>query len=143
MRRNRQIALRPINKAPQHHANTTVAVDDITHAFDVMSEATNNIQSRPKVVTISVTPTFAAKILIPRLGELNALLPDIELRTVATKSVSDFDRDQIDIAVRLTNTPFPLNLEAVRLFQQELIAVDHFIKIKFDLKITPRSNSVR
>jgi LysR family glycine cleavage system transcriptional activator len=100
-----------------------VFLADITHAFDVMSEATNNIQSRPEVVTISVTPTFAAKILIPRLGELNALLPDIELRTVATESVSDFDRDQIDIAVRLTNTPFPLNLEAVRLFQQELIAV--------------------
>ncbi|MDO6563446.1 LysR substrate-binding domain-containing protein [Amphritea sp. 1_MG-2023] len=96
---------------------------EMTQAFDVMSDAINHIQSHPNVVTISVTPSFAAKLLIPRLGELNARLPDIELRIIATESVSDFDRDQVDIAVRLTHDSFPPSLDAVCLFQQELIAV--------------------
>ncbi|TYL48802.1 LysR substrate-binding domain-containing protein [Marinomonas sp. IMCC 4694] len=95
----------------------------MTHAFEVMGEATHAIQSRPNIVTISVTPTFAAKVLIPRLSELTASMPGIELRTVATESVSDFDRDQVDIAIRLTRNTFPAHLEAARLFPQQLIAV--------------------
>lgn len=96
---------------------------DMTHAFDVMSEATRALQTHPNVVTISVTPTFAAKVLIPKLGELNATLPDIELRTVATEAVSDFERDQIDIAVRLTHDSSPTGMESICLFEQELVAV--------------------
>ncbi|MEY9199397.1 DNA-binding transcriptional LysR family regulator [Sinorhizobium fredii] len=57
-------------------------------------------------LTISVTPTVAAKLLIARLAELNAALPHVELRTVATEALSDFDRDQVDIAVRLTRQSF-------------------------------------
>jgi DNA-binding transcriptional LysR family regulator len=68
--------------------------------------------------------------LIPRLAELNAALPDVELRTVATEALSDFDRDQVDIAVRLTRPPFPASLEARLLFRQKLVAVanPHLVK---------------
>lgn len=61
--------------------------------------------------------------LIPRLGDLHAVLPDINLCTLATEVVSDFDRDQVDIAIRLTQKSFPENLEIRLLFHQELIAV--------------------
>ncbi|MEO9276135.1 LysR substrate-binding domain-containing protein [Marinomonas sp. 5E14-1] len=96
---------------------------DISRAFDIVSEATSQIVERSGVVTISVTPTFAAKLLIPRLGELNALFPEIELRTLATESLSNFDADQIDIAVRVTGESFPSNLQAEPLFHQELVVV--------------------
>ncbi|MCP8894701.1 LysR family transcriptional regulator [Shinella daejeonensis] len=96
---------------------------DVTRAFDMLGEATGRLLTRPEAVTISVTPTVAAKLLIPRLAELSAALPGIELRTVATEALSDFDRDQVDIAVRLSRTPFPASLEARLLFRQELIAV--------------------
>lgn len=96
---------------------------DITRAFDILVESTDRLLARPDVVTISVTPTVAARLLIPRLGELQADLPDIELRTVATEALSDFSRDQVDIAVRLTRNALPAPLEGVMLFRQHLIAV--------------------
>lgn len=96
---------------------------DVTRAFDTLVESTGRLAARPEMVTISVPPTVAAKLLIPRLAEFNAALPDIELRTMATEALSDFDRDQVDIAVRMTSSPFPANLNALLLFRQELVAV--------------------
>lgn len=96
---------------------------DITRAFDILAESTESLLEQPDRVTISVTPTIATKILIPRLGDLHAVLPDIDLCTLATESVSDFDCDQVDIAIRLTQKSFPENLEAQLLFRQELITV--------------------
>ncbi|MFD1216764.1 LysR substrate-binding domain-containing protein [Microbulbifer celer] len=103
---------------------------DVTRAFDTLGDATGRLLEQPDTVTISVTPTFAAKLLIPRLAELNAALPGVELRTVATEAISDFERDQVDIAVRLTRPPFPSGLEAKLLFHQELVAVasPHLVK---------------
>jgi LysR family glycine cleavage system transcriptional activator len=95
----------------------------MTRAFDTMAEATVQLLARPEAVTISVTPTFATKVLLPRLVDMTLALPKIELRTVATEAVSDFDRDQIDIAVRLTRPPFPEGQDAVLLFRQDLVAV--------------------
>ena len=95
----------------------------MSRAFDTMVEATAHLKARPEAVTISVAPTFATKVLLPRLADLNAALPWVELRTVATEAVSDFDRDQIDIAVRLTRPPFPDGQEAILLFRQHLVAV--------------------
>ncbi|PQQ40472.1 LysR family transcriptional regulator [Photorhabdus luminescens] len=96
---------------------------DVTRAFDILTESTSRLQAQPNTVTISVTPTFAAKLLIPRLAEFRAELPEVELRTVATEVLSDFDRDQVDIAIRLTHMPFPSELETTLLFNQELVVV--------------------
>ncbi len=96
---------------------------DVTRAFDTLVESTSRLLDRPEMVTISVPPTVAAKLLIPRLAEFHASLPDIELRTMATEALSDFDRDQVDIAVRMTRSPFPADQEALLLFRQELVAV--------------------
>lgn len=96
---------------------------EVTRAFDTLADATGRLLVRPDTVTISVTPTVAAKLLIPRLGDLQAALPEVELRTVATEALSDFERDQVDIAVRLTRPPFAADLEAKLLFRQDLVAV--------------------
>jgi LysR family glycine cleavage system transcriptional activator len=73
---------------------------DVTRAFDMLVESTDRLLARPDVVTISVTPTVAARLLIPRLGQLQADLPDIESRTA-----------------------LPATLESALLFRQHLIAV--------------------
>jgi len=96
---------------------------DVTRALDTLGEATARLLARPDAVTISVTPTFAAKVLIPRLADFNTALPEMELRIVATEALSDFDRDQVDIVVRLTRPPFPATQEALLLFRQDLVAV--------------------
>ncbi|MCH8532659.1 MAG: LysR family transcriptional regulator [Saccharospirillum sp.] len=104
-------------------AHGAVYLAEVTRAFDILGEATGRFLDSPEAVTISVTPTVAARMLIPALAELNAVLPDVELRTVATEALSDFDRDQVDIAVRLTRPPFPPSLDFQLLFSQDLVAV--------------------
>lgn len=98
-------------------------LNDVSRAFGILASATAKLQKRPDTVTISVTPTVATRLLIPRLADLQAALPGLELRTLATEALSDFEHDQVDMAVRLTRPPFPPQLEAVPLFPQELIAV--------------------
>src|SRR5690606_15979975 len=96
---------------------------NVSRAFDTLTESTNQLLVQPQMVTISVTPTVAAKLLITRLAELHAAIPGVELRSIATESLSAFDHDQVDLARRLTDLPFPAGLEAKRLFRQELVAV--------------------
>lgn len=96
---------------------------EVTRAFALLNEATAQLLMDPNKVTISVTPTFASKILLPQLVTLTTALPGIELRTVATETIADFDRDQVDIAVRFTQPPFPTAFETKLLFKQELVVV--------------------
>jgi LysR family glycine cleavage system transcriptional activator len=103
---------------------------EVKHAFDVLMDATDQISDVDDSLTISVTPTFATRLLIQSLPSLNALLPDVNIRTIATVAITDFDRDQVDISVRETCPPFPAEHEAQLLFHQDFIIVGspHLLK---------------
>ena len=94
-----------------------------SRALAQLSEATAHLRASPSRVTISVTPTFASKWLIPRLAEFAELHPGIDLRITATERVSSFHADDIDLAVRQGQPPFGASLHADLLFPQEIIAV--------------------
>lgn len=96
---------------------------ELTRAFDILTRATEEARHPAEAVTISVTPTFATRMLMPLLPALGAALPEVELRIVATVAVSDFDRDRVDIAVRETRPPFPAALESHLLFRETLVVV--------------------
>ncbi|MFP5511381.1 MAG: LysR substrate-binding domain-containing protein [Alphaproteobacteria bacterium] len=95
----------------------------VSRAFSQLWEATAALRSAPSHVTISVTPTFASKWLIPRLTEFTQAHPDIELRITATERVSSFHADGIDLAVRQGRPPFGASLRADLLFPQKVVAV--------------------
>ncbi|ASM70967.1 MULTISPECIES: LysR substrate-binding domain-containing protein [Roseobacteraceae] len=95
----------------------------VLRAFSQLREATAALRSAPSRVTISVTPTFASKWLIPRLAEFTQAYPDIDLRITATERVSSFHADGIDLAVRQGRPPFGASLRADLLFPQEVVAV--------------------
>lgn len=95
----------------------------VSRAFSQLAEATGALRSAPLRVTISVTPTFASKWLIPRLAEFTEALPGIDLRITATERVASFHADGIDLAVRQGRPPFGASLRADLLFPQEVIAV--------------------
>lgn len=99
-----------------YHTRVTVAFGDLRTATDIL-------RPQPDKVLISVTPTFAAKWLIPNLPEFSAAHPTIDLRILATEKLSSFHGDGVDMAVRQTHPPFGAALEAIRLFRQEIIAV--------------------
>ena len=69
----------------------------ISRAFDQMADATDALRTAPSHVTISVTPTFASKWLIPRLSDFTEAHPGIDLRITATERVASFHADGIDL----------------------------------------------
>ncbi|MDR3500651.1 MAG: transcriptional regulator GcvA [Parvibaculum sp.] len=73
----------------------------LTLAFDQIAEGW--AQARGEVggpVTISVEPSFAARWLVIRLGKFNRAHPDIDLRLMPSSTITDFERQDVDIAIR-------------------------------------------
>ncbi|XHB99069.1 LysR substrate-binding domain-containing protein [Nitratireductor sp. ac15] len=95
----------------------------IAGVFADLRAATAELKPEPNKVVVSVTPTFAAKWLIPNLPDFTATHPDIDLRIMATDKVSSFHSDGIDLAVRQGSPPFGASLDVTLLFKQTLIAV--------------------
>lgn len=96
---------------------------NIRRAFELIGDATASLRAAPTRLTISVTPTFAAKWLLPRLSEFVAANPLIDLRILATEQLSSFHADGVDLAIRQSRPPFGPGLEVDFLFPQALIAV--------------------
>ncbi|WP_062225897.1 LysR substrate-binding domain-containing protein [Aureimonas frigidaquae] len=121
-----ELGLRLFDRLPRSLALTVPGrsyAAQLRRAFELMHEATVALRPEPDRVTISVTPTFASKWLLPRLPQFGQAHPDIELRILATESLSNFQSDGADIAVRQGQPPFGPGLSADLLFEQEVIAV--------------------
>lgn len=97
--------------------------EEISAGFAQLRRATAAIRPATDSVTISVTPTFAAKWLLPNLPDLTRAHPGIDLRVLATDSRLSFHADGIDLAVRQGGGRFGAGVEARLLFRQEVIAV--------------------
>lgn len=109
-------------------------------ALASLQEATAALRPEPHTVTISVTPTFAAKWLLPNLPSLTMRHPEIDLRVLATESVLSFHADGIDLAIRQGHPPFGASLDARLLFRQEIAAVaSPALVAKNSLPLAPRA----
>lgn len=111
----------PRSLAPTDAGRSYVA--NIRRAFELIAEATEALRPEPKHLTISVTPSFASKWLIPRLPAFTAAHPDIDLRILASERMANFQADAVDLAVRYGRPPFGPGLTATLLFEQVLVAV--------------------
>jgi LysR family transcriptional regulator, glycine cleavage system transcriptional activator len=98
-------------------------VTHIRRAFETIREATLALRPEPLRLTISITSTFAAKWLLPRLPDFTEANPLIDLRILASESLSNFQSDGVDIAVRQGRPPFGPGLTVDFLFAQEIVAV--------------------
>jgi LysR family glycine cleavage system transcriptional activator len=96
---------------------------NVRRAFELLAEATASLRPEPRHLTISVTPTFASKWLIPRLADFSAGHPDIDLRISASDRLANFQSDAVDLAVRYGRPPFGPGLTADLLFDQDLVVV--------------------
>jgi LysR family transcriptional regulator, glycine cleavage system transcriptional activator len=95
----------------------------VRRAFELLAEATAALTPQALTLTISVTPTFAAKWLLARLPDFTQAHPDIDLRVLATERLSHFQNDAVDLAVRYGSPPFGAGLNAALLFEDEIVAV--------------------
>ena len=73
-------------------------------------------------LTVSLSPPFAAKWLVPRLGAFLATHPDLDLRISASMQHVSFAGDDIDMAVRHGNGDWP-DLHVTRLWIEEIFPV--------------------
>lgn len=110
--------------------NSRAYIADIRRAFKIMMRATLDLKPQPIRLAISTTPTFATKWLIPRLPDLTARHPDLDIHIVASDRLSSFQMDGIDLAVRYGHAPFVPGLASELLFEQEIIAACSPLLIK-------------
>jgi LysR family glycine cleavage system transcriptional activator len=71
--------------------------------LDQLAEATADLQrlETSKVLTVSAMPSFVARWLVPRLGHLTDRHPDLDVRLLASVPLTDFTREEVDVAIRL------------------------------------------
>jgi len=74
----------------------------VRKGFAAFNEAMENFalyhQTGP--LNVALTPSFAAKWLIPRLEHFNARYPEIDIRITTTMELIDYEREGVDIGVR-------------------------------------------
>ena len=75
-----------------------------------------------KQLKVSASPSIGAKWLVPRLDRFLAVVPGADVRIDVSAAVLDFDRDDIDIAIRFGNGKYP-GLRSDLLFQDQVFPV--------------------
>ncbi len=90
------------------HAGQLYALE-LGQALDVMDRATRQLtrHDRAGLLTVSMLPSFAAKWFVPKLGALQARHPDIEVRVAPSMTLTDFSREDVDVAIRYGNGNWP------------------------------------
>jgi len=89
-----------------------------------LSESVDAIAGKadPRVLTVSVLPSFASRWLIPRLASFQRRHPDIDLHVSASHAMAEFGADGVDIAVRFGRGGWP-GVVAEKLFDEEVFPV--------------------
>ena len=74
----------------------------LREAFDRIAVATERLRAHDvrRVLTVTTLPSIAAKWLVPRLGRFREAHPEIDVRIDASLHLTDFSRENVDIALR-------------------------------------------
>lgn len=97
----------------------------VRDAFDRLDEGLERVVQRESAggtLTVSVSSYFAGKWLMPRIGRFLSRHPELSLRISASQFEVDFDREQIDAAIRHGLGVWP-GLKADRLFADPVFPV--------------------
>ena len=97
----------------------------VREALSLVIAATRDLRDGGKAaeeVRLSVSPSFGARWLMPRLGGFSGTHPNIRVVTVADNRLANLDVEHFDLAVRYTSSPDEA-LEAAFLMGEDLCAV--------------------
>lgn len=83
---------------------------DTSKGLEIINEATRKLLPAINRVSISVPPSFASKWLVPRLPKFMEINPDIDVRIIASEHLTDFQTQDVDIAVRQGRRPLDRKL---------------------------------
>jgi LysR family glycine cleavage system transcriptional activator len=96
----------------------------VRDVLDRLADGTRRLLERRSSGTLTVTtsPSFAAKWLVHRLGRFATTHPEIDLRVSASLQHVDFVREDVDLAIRHGDGNWP-GLEVKRLCTEEIFPV--------------------
>ena len=100
------------------HRTVHEALSRIGDALDEI----RGMNARERTLTVSLTPTFGGRWLAERLSQFWRLHPDIDLRLHHSIELVDFDRDDVDMAIRWGRGHWP-DVEAEFLMHSSLTPV--------------------
>jgi LysR family glycine cleavage system transcriptional activator len=115
VRQNRALALTP--EARDYLPGVRAAFNDLRLATDRLLRKDDD-----KVLTVSTLASLAAKWLLPRLTDFQEQHPGIDVRITTSTSLVDFQRDNVDAAIRYGRGQW-LGLRADWLMKDELFPV--------------------
>ncbi|WP_407185808.1 transcriptional regulator GcvA [Bradyrhizobium centrosematis] len=115
IRQNRALALTP--EARDYLPGVRAAFNDLRLATDRLLRKDDD-----KVLTVSTLASLAAKWLLPRLADFQEQHPGIDVRITTSTSLVDFQRDNVDAAIRYGRGQWP-GLRADWLMADELFPV--------------------
>ena len=88
----------------------------------LLRDVAGRLGTRPGMLTVTTTASFAALWLVPRLAVFRRLHPGIDMRLDASNEIQDLEREGIDLAIRYC-TPKAAGDAAVRLFGELVFPV--------------------
>ncbi len=96
----------------------------VREALDKLAIATEAITSRTHngTLTVSVLPSFATKWLVPRLWKFHDRYPDLDVRVSAFEWLVDFNKVEVDLAIRYGLGNWP-GLHAEHLLSEDVFPV--------------------
>lgn len=99
-----------------------ILLPDLRAGFDRLEAALTGArrlrQAGGGVLTVTMSPAFAAKWLVPRLERFRVRHPEIDVRIHADVRLVDFAAEEVDLAIRYGPGAYP-GLHATRLFPSE------------------------
>ena len=81
----------------------------LSEAFDRMAAVVERLRAQDGggPLTVSTSPAFAAKWLVPRLERFQERCPEIDVRVSAAMRLVDFAREEVDVAIRYGPGRYP------------------------------------
>ena len=105
-------------------ADGRLFADRVRAALREIGEAAESFRkpARANRLTVSLLPSFAARWLMPRIGRFMAAHPEITMNVHTSIALVDFERDEVDLAIRFGNGDWP-RLEIEKFMDDEYFPV--------------------
>src|SRR5205085_245971 len=97
------------NRAVEPTPSARVLLPGLSEGFAAIQGAVRRLRAHNQTGTLTVTasPSFAAKWLVLRLHRFQAQWPEIDVRISATDEVVDLTKDDFDLAIRYGTGRYP------------------------------------
>ncbi|WP_018897825.1 LysR family transcriptional regulator [Rhizobium sp. 2MFCol3.1] len=115
----------PLFEGPKNRLRLTEAgvtlLAGLGTAFDQIDASVRAVADTDEgAINISCPGTFTMRWLIPRLYRFQSDYPKMEVRLTASSKPVDFERDGVDVAIRVGDPPWPAGAEVIPLFPEQI-----------------------